>query len=53
MTVLDQRTDNETIATMPLGVGAMPIDHDVINACGDCYLWAELDELFAVRLTSL
>ena len=53
MTVLAIRDKTELPLMLRVGVGATPIDCDFIDDCGDAYLWEELDELFAVRLTSL
>jgi hypothetical protein len=38
---------------LPVGTGPTPIERDVIDESGDVALWAELDEMFSVRLESL
>jgi len=43
----------EVLSTLQVGVGVNPIERDFVEQCGDADLWAELDELFYVRLASL
>ena len=43
----------EGLNRLPLGVGANPIEPAVIDACGDCDLWDELDELLGAQVGSV
>jgi hypothetical protein len=53
MTVSQVLERKDAITTMPVGVGANPIDRWFVDECGDTYLWTSIDEFFSVRLESL
>ena len=46
-------TEEETrdrLNRLPLGVGANPIDHDIVDACGDTDVWDEIDEMLSAQV---
>ena len=45
-----ERNETEGLKRLPLGVGACPIEPEVVDACGDTDLWDELNELLAAQV---
>ena len=53
MTVPELADEIELPMMFRLGVGATPIDVELVDDFGDACLWEEPDDLFNTRLTSL